>query len=107
MAVVEEQQPYTSPADDKKRKRKRKANRPNKVDAEKELGEEDLKEEEDGEKKAEKKVKCGSGIMSTESFDSLGLSEPTLKAIQEMGFQYLTQVCLDNSVLFSNFFSLE
>ncbi|KAB2089823.1 hypothetical protein ES319_A03G087100v1 [Gossypium barbadense] len=34
----------------------------------------------------------GSGIMSTESFESLGLSEPTFKAIKEMGFQYMTQI---------------
>ncbi|XP_021287125.1 DEAD-box ATP-dependent RNA helicase 51 [Herrania umbratica] len=39
------------------------------------------------------KVKSGgSGIMSTESFESLGLSEPTFKAIKEMGFQYMTQI---------------
>ncbi|KAJ9141400.1 hypothetical protein P3X46_031939 [Hevea brasiliensis] len=55
------------------------------------------KEEEDGEK-AEKKVKSESGIMSVESFDSLGLSEPTLKAIQEMGFQYLTKLAVSNEV---------
>ncbi|KDP29515.1 hypothetical protein JCGZ_19228 [Jatropha curcas] len=61
--------------------------------AEEELDEEDTKKEEaEGNDKEEKKVKSGSGIMSTESFESLGLSEPTFKAIQEMGFQYLTQI---------------
>ncbi|KAJ6309963.1 hypothetical protein OIU76_014830 [Salix suchowensis] len=49
-------------------------------------------EEEEKEKKTVKKVKSGGGIMSTESFDSLGLSEPTRKAIQETGFEYLTQI---------------
>ncbi|CAL1352217.1 unnamed protein product [Linum trigynum] len=43
-------------------------------------------------KTKEKKVRGGGGIMSTDSFDSLELSEPTRKAIQEMGFQYLTQI---------------
>lgn len=49
-------------------------------------------EEQEKESGKEYKVNSGSGIMSTESFDSLGLSEPTLKAIQETGFQYLTQI---------------
>ncbi|KAJ1394709.1 RNA helicase, DEAD-box type, Q motif [Sesbania bispinosa] len=42
----------------------------------------------------EKKVKnnAGSGIMSNESFDSLGLSEPTYKAIMDMGFHHMTQI---------------
>jgi superfamily II DNA/RNA helicase len=42
-----------------------------------------------------KKVKSGgggSGIMTTESFESLGLSEPTFNAIKDMGFQHMTQV---------------
>jgi ATP-dependent RNA helicase DDX18/HAS1 len=51
-----------------------------------------MSEEEDKEKETVKKVKSGGGIMSTESFDSLGLSEPTRKAIQEIGFEYMTQV---------------
>ncbi|EOY22260.1 P-loop containing nucleoside triphosphate hydrolases superfamily protein isoform 2 [Theobroma cacao] len=55
--------------------------------------EEEEEEEEEGEKgEIKEKVKNGgSGIMSTESFESLGLSEPTFKAIKEMGFQYMTQ----------------
>ncbi|CAI0374521.1 unnamed protein product [Linum tenue] len=43
-------------------------------------------------KSKEKKVRGGGGIMSSDSFDSLELSEPTRKAIREMGFQYLTQI---------------
>lgn len=44
----------------------------------------------------ERKVKNngGSGIMSSESFETLGLSEPTCKAIMDMGFQHMTQVML-------------
>lgn len=50
--------------------------------------------EKDKEKKNEKKkVKTdGSGIMSTVSFDSLELSEKTLRAIKDMGFEHMTQV---------------
>ncbi|KAF5469236.1 hypothetical protein F2P56_013324 [Juglans regia] len=51
-------------------------------------GGEELKEEE------EKKVnnnRGGSGIMSTEPFESLGLSGSTFKAIKDMGFQHMTQ----------------
>ncbi|KOM33121.1 hypothetical protein LR48_Vigan01g267700 [Vigna angularis] len=42
----------------------------------------------------ERKVKNngGSGIMSSESFETLGLSEPTYKAIMDMGFQHMTQI---------------
>ncbi|CAN0891504.1 DEAD-box ATP-dependent RNA helicase 51 [Linum grandiflorum] len=58
-------------------------------DGEKEKGGEEGGE---AEEKKEKKVKSGGGIMSTESFESLGLSEPTRKAIQDIGFQYLTQI---------------
>ncbi|GMJ13717.1 hypothetical protein like AT3G18600 [Hibiscus trionum] len=46
----------------------------------------------EGEKEKEKIPSGGSGIMSTESFESLGLSEPTFKAIKEMSFQYMTQI---------------
>ncbi|CAL0327591.1 unnamed protein product [Lupinus luteus] len=33
-----------------------------------------------------------SGIMSVESFESLGLSEPTYKAVMDMGFHHMTQI---------------
>ncbi|WOH05303.1 hypothetical protein DCAR_0624718 [Daucus carota subsp. sativus] len=39
-----------------------------------------------------KKVKSGSGIMSTVSFESMSLSEPTMKAIKDMGFHYTTEI---------------
>lgn len=41
-----------------------------------------------------KKVKSGggSGIMSTDSFGPLNLSANTFKAIQELNFQYRTEV---------------
>ncbi|KAL0535524.1 hypothetical protein IC582_029855 [Cucumis melo] len=50
--------------------------------------------EKDEEKKNQKKkVKTGgSGIMSTVSFDSLELSEKTLRAIKDMGFEHMTQI---------------
>ncbi|XP_023000723.1 DEAD-box ATP-dependent RNA helicase 51 [Cucurbita maxima] len=59
-------------------------------------GEDDVdgKVEKDEEKVNEKKkVKTGgSGIMSTVSFDSLELSEKTLRAIKDIGFQHMTQI---------------
>lgn len=44
------------------------------------------------EKKIKKKAKSGSGIMSTATFESMSLSEPTMKAIKDMGFQYTTEI---------------
>lgn len=52
----------------------------------------------EGEEKKAKNV--GSGIMSVESFASLGLSEPTYKAIMDMGFQHMTQVNFYFSLFF-------
>ncbi|CAJ2642071.1 unnamed protein product [Trifolium pratense] len=46
--------------------------------------------EEDEDKKAETIV--SSGIMSKESFSSLGLSQPTSKSINDMGFNRMTQI---------------
>ncbi|XP_065863015.1 DEAD-box ATP-dependent RNA helicase 51-like [Euphorbia lathyris] len=77
----------------KKRNRKRNRGEVEKNNGDKELdggGEDVGKENEEVNK--EVKVKTGGGIMSSESFESLGLSEHTLKAIQEMGFQYMTQI---------------
>lgn len=64
------------------------------------------KEEEEGdegsdieEKDMEKKVKSGgqSEILSCEaSFTALPLSEPTMRAISDMGFQHMTQVNFRN-----------
>ncbi|XP_076882778.1 ATP-dependent RNA helicase HAS1-like [Bidens hawaiensis] len=52
-------------------------------------------EEEDMKTEKKKKVKKSGGefgIMSNDSFTALPLSEPTLKAIFDMGFQYMTQI---------------
>ncbi|KAL1334302.1 hypothetical protein HN51_063235 [Arachis hypogaea] len=50
-------------------------------------------EEEEEERKEKKKNKGGGGgIMSNDEFSSLGLSEPTSKAIRDMGFSYMTQI---------------
>ncbi|XP_047327285.1 DEAD-box ATP-dependent RNA helicase 51-like [Impatiens glandulifera] len=56
--------------------------------------EEDVEVENKEEPKKEKigKTNSGSGIMTTEAFESLPLSEPTLKSIKEMGFKYLTEI---------------
>ncbi|PWA42773.1 P-loop containing nucleoside triphosphate hydrolases superfamily protein [Artemisia annua] len=63
---------------------------------EEEEGDKDLKpeEEEEKEKKPKKMKKSGgdSGIMSSDPFNALPLSEPTKKAIVELGFQYMTQI---------------
>ncbi|CAK9312103.1 unnamed protein product [Citrullus colocynthis] len=50
--------------------------------------------EKDEEKKNQKKKfkTGGSGIMSSVSFDSLELSEKTLRAIKDMGFEHMTQI---------------
>ncbi|XP_061365180.1 DEAD-box ATP-dependent RNA helicase 27-like [Gastrolobium bilobum] len=99
----------TSPVDESKnnnsKKKKRDKKRPRNIVTEERSEEEENENNMDGEsekkkKKKEKKVEeerkvknnGGSGIMSTESFDSLGLSEPTYKAIMDMGFHNMTQI---------------
>lgn len=57
-------------------------------------------EEEKEVKKKKKKVKVGSGIMSSVTFESMGLSEPTMKAIKDMGFHYTTEVSNTNTQFF-------
>ncbi|KAM3683929.1 hypothetical protein ACJW31_11G002400 [Castanea mollissima] len=83
----------------KKKKKKNKKEKKMKIEEEKkEEVEEEEEEREKGEESTEeeekkKKVKnSGGGIMSTESFESLGLSEPTSNAIKDIGFQYMTQI---------------
>jgi len=51
-------------------------------------------EDEEEEEKEETKVNTNdsSGIMSSDSFSSLSLSEATSKAIADMGFNFMTQV---------------
>ncbi|CAI9280102.1 unnamed protein product [Lactuca saligna] len=93
---------------EKKRKRKKKETKASEEEKENtetddnnedEEGEEGMHMEEKAEKETEtktkKKVKKSggdSGIMSSDSFISLPLSEPTKKAILDMGFQYMTQI---------------
>ncbi|KAG5531589.1 hypothetical protein RHGRI_026267 [Rhododendron griersonianum] len=65
-------------------------------DADEEREEEEREgEEEEGSKSEEKKrkvkVNSGSGIMTTERFESLPISELSLNSIKEMNFQCLTQ----------------
>ncbi|KAL2472035.1 DEAD-box ATP-dependent RNA helicase 51 [Abeliophyllum distichum] len=53
---------------------------------------EEAKSGEEEEVKREMTRRSGSGIMSTEAFASLNLSEPTMNAIKDMGFQYMTEI---------------
>ncbi|TYJ99046.1 DEAD-box ATP-dependent RNA helicase 51-like [Cucumis melo var. makuwa] len=99
MAVLDETVPSSSEVEamNKRRGRKRpKKNPPSTATEESELqnsmkGEEEEEEEEEGEGDAEVNT-GGSGIMSTVSFDSLELSEKTLRAIKDMGFEHMTQI---------------
>ncbi|KAK4595124.1 hypothetical protein RGQ29_018759 [Quercus rubra] len=82
----------------KKKKKKNKKEKKMKIEEEKKEEEEEEEEEEreNGEESTEEKKKkvkkSGGGIMSAESFESLGLSEPTSNAIKDIGFQYMTQI---------------
>ncbi|TYH61647.1 hypothetical protein ES332_D07G067100v1 [Gossypium tomentosum] len=81
--------------DKKNNNKKSKKLKSEKDDEQEERGNNEEEEEEQEGEKEEIKEKMnigGSGIMSTESFESLGLSEPTIKAIKEMGFQFMTQI---------------
>ncbi|KAL2518119.1 DEAD-box ATP-dependent RNA helicase 51 [Abeliophyllum distichum] len=53
---------------------------------------EENKDKDDDEVKKVMKIGSGSGIMATETFSSMSLSEPTMNAIKDMGFQYMTQI---------------
>ncbi|KAI3720125.1 hypothetical protein L6452_21035 [Arctium lappa] len=89
---------------EKKRKRKKKEKKINEEDKseidedkEEEEGDEGLNVDQEEDKEIKTKKKKGkrggdSGIMSSDSFTSLPLSEPTMKAILDMGFQYMTQI---------------
>ncbi|XP_057419702.1 DEAD-box ATP-dependent RNA helicase 27-like [Lotus japonicus] len=87
---------------DKKRPRDV-ANEEHAEEEEEQIGNNSDRDGESSKKKKKKKHKVeveerkeknnsGSGIMSTESFASLELSEPTSKAIADMGFQFMTQI---------------
>ncbi|PWA76465.1 DEAD-box ATP-dependent RNA helicase 51 [Artemisia annua] len=81
---------------EKKKNKKKKKSKEDKMETN------EKKEEEEGdegsdieEKEMEKKVKSGgeSEILSSEaSFTALPLSEPTMRAISDMGFQHMTQI---------------
>ncbi|KFK28452.1 hypothetical protein AALP_AA8G516100 [Arabis alpina] len=53
---------------------------------------EKLEEQDNGEEEEEVEEATGNGIMTNETFESLGLSENTFKSIKEMGFSRLTQI---------------
>ncbi|XP_034673123.1 DEAD-box ATP-dependent RNA helicase 27 [Vitis riparia] len=118
MATAEEAKPHASTEEDQAKKKKRKRSRPKKMPKESEPApsdtanndedstpeeeeavaedrEEEVAEEREAvesHKEKKKAKKSGSGIMSTEAFSALGLSEPTMKAINDMGFENMTQI---------------
>ncbi|KAI3681799.1 hypothetical protein L6452_36604 [Arctium lappa] len=100
----EEEEEKGTTVKEKKRKRKKKEKKIDEEDTpeinenkDEEEGDEGLNVEEEEDKEIKTKKKKGkrggdSGIMSSDSFTSLPLSEPTMKAILDMGFQYMTQI---------------
>ncbi|XP_030967230.1 DEAD-box ATP-dependent RNA helicase 51-like [Quercus lobata] len=93
----EEQVEKVEEKENKMNKKKKKNKKEKKMKIEEEKKEEEEEEErENGEESTEEKKKkvkkSGGGIMSSESFESLGLSEPTSNAIKDIGFQYMTQI---------------
>ncbi|KAL0395231.1 UNVERIFIED_CONTAM: DEAD-box ATP-dependent RNA helicase 27 [Sesamum latifolium] len=78
----------------RKKKKKTKTAEEEEGKEEAEEREEEEEEDEEEEKVALKKEmkRVESGIMSSEAFAALGLSEPTMNAIKDMGFQYMTQI---------------
>ncbi|KAM2456007.1 hypothetical protein PS1_015935 [Malus domestica] len=101
---TEPQNPNGEPAKGESEKKRKKVKKLNGEEVEDQSPVEDKDEEdeereeameEEEEKKKKKKVNSGgggTGIMTTESFASLNLSENTYKAIEEMKFQYMTQI---------------
>ncbi|PIA28529.1 hypothetical protein AQUCO_06900061v1 [Aquilegia coerulea] len=65
---------------------------PKEEEEEAEVVEKIAEEEEEEPVKKQQKNSKGSGIMSTETFTQLPLSEKTMKAIQTMGFENMTQI---------------
>ncbi|KAL3529296.1 hypothetical protein ACH5RR_008618 [Cinchona calisaya] len=63
----------------------------NKIEGEVEEEEKEEVEEEEIKKKVKNRG-AGTGIMSSEAFSSLPISENTMKAIKEMNFEYMTQI---------------
>ncbi|KAI4338996.1 hypothetical protein MLD38_023988 [Melastoma candidum] len=88
-----------NPKKEKKKKRKdKKQEEEVEAVAEEENGDEEDEDEREEEEKKNKRSKVqgsrggSGGIMSTESFDMLGLSSHTASAINDMGFQYMTKI---------------
>ncbi|KAJ0823808.1 putative RNA helicase [Helianthus annuus] len=75
----------------KKKKKKNKAIVEDKTETDEGLDTEEATEEEE-EEEEEEEVKKKSGIMSNDPFTALPLSDPTMKAILDMGFKYMTQI---------------
>ncbi|KAK3024137.1 hypothetical protein RJ639_044392 [Escallonia herrerae] len=94
---IEEEEGIKMYKKDKKKKKLKREKQWSDNDSDEEgEGEEEEKGEEEGdtrkEEKKKVKVNSGSGIMSTNAFASLPISEPTMNAIKEMGFQFMTQI---------------
>ncbi|KAL4597688.1 hypothetical protein ACB092_11G006800 [Castanea dentata] len=89
---VEEEEEEDKMKKNKKKEKKMKIEDEKKEEVEEEERENGEESTEEEEKKKKKVKKSGGGIMSTESFESLGLSEPTSNAINDIGFQYMTQI---------------
>ncbi|XP_010484444.1 PREDICTED: DEAD-box ATP-dependent RNA helicase 27-like [Camelina sativa] len=51
-----------------------------------------LEEEEEEEEEEKGEETSGDGMMSSKTFESLGLSDKTLKSIKEFGFKFLTEI---------------
>ncbi|KAL7102110.1 hypothetical protein ACP275_08G099000 [Erythranthe tilingii] len=92
---TEEEEEKEKEVDSKKRKRDKKKSKTLKAEVKTE--EEEIDEEEEIEEEEEVGLKrevkgSGSGIMSSEAFSVLPISEPTMNAIKDMGFIYMTQI---------------
>ncbi|XP_027126535.1 DEAD-box ATP-dependent RNA helicase 27 isoform X2 [Coffea arabica] len=97
---AEEQEEEATENDDKSEKitnkeKKKKLKRPREDNEDDNAGggeEEGEKEEVEEIMKVVKNMGTGSGIMSTEAFSLLPISENTMKAIKEMNFEFMTQI---------------
>ncbi|KAH1126926.1 hypothetical protein GLYMA_06G209400v4 [Glycine max] len=104
MAEAEHNDPTSPEREDQtksNKKKLRKRKRPQKTEQKQEEEKNDAnidsaqtQTEDEGENQEDTNVNnnVSSGIMSTESFSSLGLSEPTSKAIADMSFHRMTQI---------------
>ncbi|XP_051115127.1 DEAD-box ATP-dependent RNA helicase 51 [Andrographis paniculata] len=90
----EGEEKYESVEGKKKEVKRKKRTKTAEENEEKEEAEEEG-EEEEGDKGIDLNKdakKSASGIMSGEAFSTLPISEPTMNAIKDMGFQYMTQI---------------